>query len=78
MNKQVLVKFLKGFLTGGLSAIVAALGVGISIHSLDDIKGLLILLGTAFVSGAIHATIELLSPTLPATTSTVVTTSQVN
>lgn len=65
MTKQVLLKFVKGFLTGGLSAIVAALSVGVKIQSLDDLKGLLILLGTAFLSGAIHATVELLSPTLP-------------
>lgn len=76
MNKQILLKFVKGFLTGGLSAVVAALGVGINIHSLDDLKGVLILLGTAFLSGAVHGLIEMLSPTLPATTSTIVTTSE--
>lgn len=66
MTKQVIVKFVKGFITGGLSAIVASLGVGISIHSLDDLKGVLIILGTAFISGGIHAIVEILNPTLPA------------
>lgn len=60
---QIVKKFIKGFLTGGLSAIVAALSVGVKVQSLDDLKGLLILLGTAFLSGAIHALVEMLSPT---------------
>jgi hypothetical protein len=64
MNKQVVAKFVKGFLTGGLSAVIAALGVGVSIHSLDDLKGLGILLVTAFVSGAIHALVEAMNPTI--------------
>ena len=74
MNKQVLIKFVKGAITGGLSAIVVALGVGVKIGSLDDLKGVLIILGTAFLSGAVHAIVELLSPTLPATTTSVVAT----
>jgi hypothetical protein len=74
MNKQVLLKFVKGFITGGLSSVVVALSVGVKIGSLDDLKGLAVLLGTAFLSGAVHAIVELLSPTLPATTASVVTT----
>lgn len=61
---QITRKFIKGAITGGLSAIVAALAVGVSVHSLDDLKGVAILLGTAFLSGAIHAVVELLSPTV--------------
>lgn len=64
---QITRKFIKGAITGGLSAIVAALAVGVSVHSLDDLKGVAILLGTAFLSGAIHAVVELLSPTIPLT-----------
>ena len=74
MNKQVVLKFVKGFITGGLSAVAVSLSLGVKINSLDDLKGLAILLATAFVSGAIHATIELLNPTLPATTTEIVTT----
>lgn len=62
---QITKKFIKGALTGGLSAIVGALAVGVSIHSLDDLKGVLVLLGTAFLSGAIHAIVELISPSVP-------------
>jgi len=75
---QTTKKFLKGLLTGGLSAVVASLALGVKIASLDDLKGLAILLGTAFLSGAIHALIELLQPTLPATTIQTTVTSQTN
>ena len=74
MNKQVWLKFAKGFLTGGLSAVVVSLSVGVKIQSLDDLKGLAVLLGTAFLSGAVHAIVEMITPTLPATTTSVVTT----
>lgn len=62
---QVAKKFFKGFITGGLSAVVVALSVGVSIHSLDDLKGLAILLGTAFLSGAVHAVAEMITPSVP-------------
>jgi hypothetical protein len=71
---QVLLKFAKGALTGGLSGIGLALAVGVSAHSLDDLKGIAIILVTAFLSGAFHAIVEMIKPTLPATTETVVTT----
>lgn len=67
MNKQVILKFIKGAITGGLTAVSATLVLGVSIKSLEELKGLLTLLGVAFVSGAIHAIVELLSPTVAAT-----------
>lgn len=67
MTKQVILKFLKGAITGGLTAVSASLVLGVPIKSLDDLKGLLTILGVAFASGAIHAIVEMLSPTVPAT-----------
>jgi hypothetical protein len=72
--KEILLKFGKAFLTGGLSGVAVSLALGVRISSLDDLKGVLTVLGVAFLSGAVHATIEALRPTLPATTSSVVTT----
>ena len=74
MNNQVYLKFLKGAVTGGLSGIAVALAAGVNIKSLDDLKGVLIILLTAFVSGVIHALVEMLAPTLPATTTSIVST----
>lgn len=67
MNKQVLLKFLKGAITGGLTAVSASLVLGVPVKSLDDLKGMVTILAVAFASGAIHAIVELLSPTVPAT-----------
>ncbi len=67
MSKQVLQKFIKGAITGGLTAVSASLVLGVPVKSLDDLKGLLTIIGVAFASGAIHAIVELLNPTLPAT-----------
>ena len=71
--KQILLKFGKGALSGGLSGIGLALAVGVSAHSLDDLKGIAIVLVTAFLSGAFHAIVEMIYPTLPATTSVITT-----
>ena len=74
MNKQVLLKFIKAFITGGLSGVAVSLALGVKVASLDDLKGVVVVLGVAFLSGAIHGLLEILSPTLPATTTSVVTT----
>lgn len=74
MNKQILVKFLKGALTGGLAAIATILATGVSVSSFSDLSRLVLVLVTAFITGAIHAAIEMYLPTLPATTTSIVTT----
>lgn len=76
MNKQVLLKFLKGVITGGLSAVSGALVLGVPVKSVDDLKGFLTVVGIAFVSGVVHAAVELLNPTLPATIVSTVTESK--
>lgn len=73
---QVYKKFIKAFITGGLSAVSASLLLGVKIASLDDLKGFSVVLAVAFFSGAVHAILELLNPTLPATTVTTTTTAQ--
>ena len=65
-KNQLVKKFLKAFVSGGLVSIIAALALGVKISSLEDVKGLAILLATAFVSGGIHAIYELISPTVGA------------
>lgn len=57
-------KFIKGFITGGLAAVSASLALGVKVSSLDDLKGFVVGLVVAFVSGAIHAVMELLYPTV--------------
>ena len=76
ITNQVLLKFAKGMVTGGLSAVAASLSLGVKINNLDDLRGVFIVLCVAFASGAIHALIELLNPTLPATTIQTTVTSQ--
>lgn len=65
--KQTILKFLKGAITGGLTAVSAALILGVPVKSIDDLKGLATILGVAFASGAVHAIVEMLAPTVPAT-----------
>lgn len=72
-RNQLVKKFLKAFVSGGLVSIGASLALGVKISSLDDVKGLAILLATAFVSGGIHAIYELLNPTVGASVESVVT-----
>jgi len=76
VDNMVYQKFIKAFITGGLSGVVASLALGVKIASLDDLKGLGVILGVAFLSGAIHAIVELLNPTLPATTLVTTVTAQ--
>lgn len=64
MNKQIILKFVKGFVSGGIASVVLALSVGVNIHSLDDVRGVLLLIVSAFVSGAIHAVAEMLVPSI--------------
>lgn len=76
--KQIVLKFVKAFVTGGFVAISSALALGVQAKNLDDLKGIVIVLGFAFLSGAVHAVVEILQPTLPATTNSVTTTTTQN
>jgi len=67
MTKQILLKFLKAAITGGITALASALTLGVQPKNLEDVKSIGILLGFAFLSGAVHALAELLNPTVPAT-----------
>ena len=57
--KRVFVKFGKGALSGGLSAVTALLVLGVTISSVNDIKKVGITFLSAFVGGAYHSVVEL-------------------
>ncbi len=48
-------KFVKAFITGGLSAISGAMAMGISFSDIAGLKHALTVLAIAFISGAVHA-----------------------
>jgi hypothetical protein len=73
LKNQLVKRFAKAFLTGGLLALGAALALGVKVSSLEDVKSVAILLVTAFVSGGIHALVEVLNPTVGADVQSVVT-----
>lgn len=74
MNNQIILKFIKGFISGGIAAVIASLALGVTVHSLSDFKGLAIILGTSFLTGGLHGLYELLNPTVAATVQSIVTT----
>lgn len=56
-------KFVKAFISGGVSAVAASLAVGVSFHSLEEAKHAGIVLVIAFANGAFHAIYNVYFPT---------------
>lgn len=52
-SQAVAVRFLKGFVSGGLASVTVLLATGFSIKSLSDIKHFGVLVLGAFVSGGL-------------------------
>lgn len=48
-------KFWKGFISGGVAAVVAAISNGISFSTLEQLKHAVTVIVIAFLSGAFHA-----------------------
>lgn len=59
--QSVLLRFLKGFIAGGLGEIAPLLSGGITIHTTSDLKTIGLALIVPFVSGGILAVEKLLS-----------------
>jgi len=48
-------RFVKGFLAGGIAAVLVSINSGVSFNSLVQLRGLFIVLATAFVTGGLLA-----------------------
>lgn len=62
-NEQFLViakRFLRGFISGGIGAVAALLGTGVTVATFEDLKQLGVALAAAFVSGGLLAIDKLL------------------
>jgi len=55
MIKSIAKRFLKGFIAGGIAAVVVALKVGGTISSITELKSFGIGLGVAFLTGGFLA-----------------------
>lgn len=57
---SVMLRFLRGFVAGGISSCAVLLGAGINVASTEDLQGLGIALLGAFLSGGLLALDKLL------------------
>lgn len=58
-------KFVKAAITSGIASVAVALGVGVSVHTLEQLKNLAVLLVMSFCVGAFHGLWAVLYPPLP-------------
>jgi len=53
--KRISMRFLRGFIAGGMASIATFLSAGINVTSEEGVKALLFALGTSFVAGGLLA-----------------------
>lgn len=54
-SKEAVKRFVRGFIAGGLAAVVEAIGAGITIRDTNDLKAMGFILSYAFITGGILA-----------------------
>lgn len=54
-TKRIAMRFLRGFLAGGLASVATFLSAGVNVTDIEGIKALSFALGTSFVAGGILA-----------------------
>lgn len=56
MLKSVILRFIRGFVAGGIASVMVAISSGISFHNVGELKSVLLLLAMAFITGGFLAT----------------------
>jgi hypothetical protein len=59
--KAIAMRFVKGFIAGGVGAVVSLIGTGAVIHNFADTKALVFAAATAFIAGGLLAIEKLLN-----------------